>query len=153
MPLTAGSRQQQWKTQLEDSVFLKGAIKPIADDMAALKPPVPYALRQALKFMNKGIYFQDNDYGAAGAAGSAHASAMHEYADWGSLASLPAAQQVERQEGLECYLEALSWNTFISEFGTEEERNDGRNQESSALSYIHMESFGELDDVRREHML
>ena len=26
-------RQQQWETQLEDSVFLKGAIKPIVDDM------------------------------------------------------------------------------------------------------------------------
>ena len=59
----ANRRQQQWETQLEDSVFLKGAIKPIVDDMTALKPPVPYALRQALKHMNKTIYFQDNGYG------------------------------------------------------------------------------------------
>ena len=34
----ANRRQQQWETQLEDSVFLKGAIKPIVDDMTALKP-------------------------------------------------------------------------------------------------------------------
>ena len=61
-------RQQQWETQLEDSVFLKGAIKPIVDDTTALKPPVPYALRQALKHMNKTIYFQDNGYGGGGAA-------------------------------------------------------------------------------------
>ena len=149
----ANRRQQQWETQLEDSVFLKGAIKPIVDDMTALKPPVPYALRQALKHMNKTIYFQDNGYGGGGAAAPAHEDAIYEYADWASWASLPAANQVERQEGLECYLEALSWNAFISEFGTPEERNDGRTQETAALSYIHLESFGELDDVRREHML
>ena len=128
----ASRRQQQWETQLEDSVFLKGAIKPIVDDMTALKPPVPYALRQALKHMNKTIYFQDNGYGGGGAAGPAHGDALYEYADWASWASLPAANQVERQEGLECYLEALSWNAFISEFGTPEERNDGRAQETAA---------------------
>ena len=71
-------RQQQWETQLEDSVFLKGAIKPIVDDMTALKPPVPYALRQALlKYMNKTIHFQDNDYGGGGAAGPVHADALY----------------------------------------------------------------------------
>ena len=80
----ANRRQQQWETQLEDSVFLKGAIKPIVDDMTALKPPVPYALRQALKHMNKTIYFQDNGYGGGGAAGPAHGDALYEYADWAS---------------------------------------------------------------------
>ena len=85
----ANRRQQQWETQLEDSVFLKGAIKPIVDDMTALKPPVPYALRQALKHMNKSIYFQDNGYGGGGAAGPAHGDALYEYADWASWASLP----------------------------------------------------------------
>ena len=51
------------------------------------------------------------------------------------------------------YVKSLTWNAYISEFGTQDERNDGRAQETAALSFIHMETLGELDELRREAMM
>ena len=51
------------------------------------------------------------------------------------------------------YVKSLTWNAYISEFGTQDERNDGRAQETAALSFIHMENFVELDELRREAMM
>ena len=50
-------------------------------------------------------------------------------------------------------MRGLTWNAYISEFGTSDARNDGRTQETAALSYIHMESFAQMDDLRRESMI
>ena len=51
------------------------------------------------------------------------------------------------------YAKSLTWNSYISEFGTQDERNDGRAQETAALSFIHTENFVELDELRREAMM
>ena len=55
-----------------------------------------------------------------------------------------------RGEGLSNYVRGLTWGAYISEFGTADERNDGRAQETAAIFYIHMESFAEMDELRRE---
>ena len=51
------------------------------------------------------------------------------------------------------YVKSLTWNSYTSEFGTSEERNDGRAQENMALSFVHMESIPELDELRHETMM
>ena len=100
--------------------------------------------------MDKGIHFKDNTYGLGGLPADAHATALNEYDNWAQWASLPAGNVAERNEGLHLYVKCLAWNSYVSEFGTAEERNDGRAQENLALSFVHMESFRELDDLRRE---
>ena len=41
----AARRQQQWEAQLKEKAFLSATIKPIVDETANYKPPIPYALR------------------------------------------------------------------------------------------------------------
>ena len=146
-------RQQQWEAQLKENAFLITTIKPIVNGAVAFKAPVPYALREVKRVMDKGIHFRDNTYGLAGAAGDPHPTAMHEYDDWAGWAQIPAGNIVERNEGLSNYVRGLTWNAYISRFGTSDDRNDGRAQETAALSYIHMESFAQMDDLRRESMI
>ena len=54
-------------------------IQPIVDEAMAFKAPVPCALREAKRVMDKRIHFRDNTYGLTGAAGDPHATAMHEH--------------------------------------------------------------------------
>ena len=68
--------------------------------------------------MDKGIYFKDNTYGLAGIAGVSHATTMNEYDDWAQWAQTPAGNVAERNEGLSNYDKSLTWNSYISEFGT-----------------------------------
>ena len=103
--------------------------------------------------MDKGVYFKDNTYGPAGTAGASHATTMYEYGNWDQWAQTPAGNIAERDEGLSNYVKSLTWNSYISEFGTQDERNDGRAQETAALAFIHMETFAELDELRRETMM
>ena len=103
--------------------------------------------------MDKGVYFKDNTYGPAGLAGPAHATTMYEYDTWAQWAQTPAGDIAERNEGISNYIKSLTLNAYISEYGTQDERNDGRNQETAALAFIHMESFAELDELRRETMM
>ena len=150
----AARRQSAWEAQLKEKAFLSATITPIVDDTATFKPPIPYALREVKRSMDKGIHFRDNAYGVGGVAGDAHVTALHEYGDWDQWAQLPAAGNVaERNEGLHMYVKSLPWNAYISEFGTQDERNDGRAQETAALSFIHMGTLGELDELRREAMV
>ena len=78
---------------------------------------------------------------------------IHKYGDWAQWAQIPAGNVAERDEGLNNYVRSLTWNAYISEFGTPDERNDGRTQETAALSFIHMEYFVEMDELRQETML
>ena len=103
--------------------------------------------------MDKGVYFKDNTYGPAGLAGPAHATTMYEYDTWAQWAQTPAGDIAERNEGISNYIKSLTLNAYISEYGTQDERNDGRNQETAALVFIHMESFAELGELRREAMI
>ena len=103
--------------------------------------------------MDKGIHFRDNTYGLAGIAGDPRATALREYGDWAQWAQIPAGNVAERNEGLSNYAKSLTWNAYISEFGTPDERNDGRAQETAALSFIHMENFVEMDELRQEAMM
>ena len=146
-------RQQQREAQLKENAFFITTIKPTVDEAVAFKVPVPYALREVKRVMNKGIHFRGNTYGLDGAAGNPHATAMHEYGDWAQWAQIPAGNIVGRNEGLSNYVRGLTWNAYISRFGTSDDRNDGRAQETAALSYIHMESFAQMDDLRRESMI
>ena len=75
----ASRRQDSWEAQFKEKAFLTATIKPIADDTVTFKPPIPYALREVKRSMDKGIYFKDNPYGMAGIAGVSHAATMHEY--------------------------------------------------------------------------
>ena len=86
-------------------------------------------------------------------AGVSHATTMYEYDDWAQWAQTPAENVAERNEGLSNYSKSLTWNSHISEFGTQDERNDGRAQETAALAFIHMETFAELGELRRETMM
>ena len=129
-------------------MFLVATMKPIVDDTVTFKPPVPYALREVKRSMDKGVYFKDNTYGLAGAPGVATMSSMYEYDSWSQWAQTPAGNVAERDEGLYSYVKSLTWNAYVSEFGTQEERNEGRTQETAALSFIHMETFAELDELR-----
>ena len=140
-------RQQQWEAQLKEKAFLVATIKPIVDEMVGYKTPIPYARREVLRSMNQGIHFRDNTYGLAGIPGNPHATALNEYGDWAQWAQIPAGNVAERNEGLSNYARALTWNAYISEFGTPDERNDGRAQGTAALSYIHMENFVEMDEL------
>ena len=149
----AARRQQQWKAQLKEKAFLIATIKPIVDETVGYKAPIPYALREVKRIMDKGIHFHDSTYGLGGIPGDPHATALHEYGDWAQWAQIPAGNVAERNEGLSNYAKGLTWNAYISEFGTPDERNDGRTQETAALSYIHMENFAEMDDLRRESMV
>ena len=78
---------------------------------------------------------------------------MYEYDTWAQWAQAPAGNIAERNEGISNYIKSLTLNAYISEYGTQDERNGGRNQETAALVFIHMESFGELDELRREAMM
>ena len=128
-------------------------IKPIVDETVGYKAPIPYALREVKRTMEKGIHFRDNTHGLAGIAGDPHATALHEYGDWAQWAQIPAGNVAERNEGLSNYAKGLTWDAYISKFDTSDERNDGRAQETAALSYIHMENFVEMDELRREAMM
>ena len=149
----AGRRQQAFEAQLKESAFLKATIKPIVEDTVTFKPPVPYAIREVKRGMDKGIHFKDNTYGLGGLPADAHATAINDYDNWAQWASLPAGNVAERNEGLHLYVKCLAWNSYVSEFGTAEERNDGRAQENLALSFVHMETLPELDELRREAMM
>ena len=78
----AARRQDAWEAQLKEKAFLSATIKPIADDTVTFKPPIPYALREVKRVMDKGIHFRDNTYGVAGIAGDPHPTALHEYDDY-----------------------------------------------------------------------
>ena len=149
----ASRRQDAWEAQLKEKAFLVASIKPIVDDTITFKPPVPYALREVKRSMDKGVYFKDNTYGPAGTSGVSHATTMYEYDSWDQWAQTPARNIAERNEGLSNYVKSFTWNSYISEFGTQDERNDGRAQETAALALIHMETFAELDKLRRETMM
>ena len=149
----AARRQDAWEAQLKEKAFLSATTKPIVDDTVTFKPPIPCALREVKRSMDKGIHFTDNTYELAGIAGDPHATALHEYDDWAQWAQIPAGNVAERNEGLSNYAKSLTWNFYISEFGTQDERSDGRTQETAALSFIHMENFVELDELRREAMM
>ena len=149
----ASRRQDAWELQLKEKAFLTATNKPIVDDISTFKPTVPYALREAKRNMDKGVYFKDNAYGPAGIAGVSHATTLREYDSWDQWAQTPAVKAAEQQEGLSNYAKSLTWNAYISEFGTQDERNDGRTQETAALAFIHMEIFAELDELRRETMV
>ena len=103
--------------------------------------------------MGKGIHFRNKTYGLGGILGGAHPTAIHEYGDWAHWAQIPAGNVAERDEGLNNYVRSLTWNAYISEFDTPDERNDGRTQETAVLSFIHMEYFVEMDELRQETML
>ena len=138
----APRRQDAWEAQLKEKAFLLTATtKPIVDGTITFKPPVPHALREVKRSMYKGVYFKDNTYGPAGIAGVSHATTMHEYGSWDQWAQqTPAGNAAEQQEGLSNYTRSLTWNSYISEYGTQDERNDGRTQETAALAFIHMET-------------
>ena len=148
----AARRQDASEAQLNEKAVLSATIKPIVDETVNYKPPIPYALRQVKRSMDRGIHFRNSTYGLAGIAGDPHATALHEYGDWAQWAQVPAGKVAERNEGLRNYAKSLTWNAYISEFGTPDERNDGRAQETAALSFIHMENFVEMDELRQETM-
>ena len=149
----AARRQDARELQLKEKAFLVASIKPIVDGTITFKPTVPYAFREVKRSMDKGVYFKDSTYGPAGLAGPAHATAIYEYGNWDQWAQTPAGNIAERNEGLSNYAKSLTWNSYILEFGTQDERNDGRAQETAALAFIHMETFAELDELRRETMM
>ena len=78
----AARRQQQWEAQLKEKAFRIATIKPIVDETVGYKAPIPYALREVKRIMDKGIDFRDNTYGLAGIVGDPHAAALQEYGDW-----------------------------------------------------------------------
>ena len=94
-------RQDAWEAQLKEKAFLSATIKPIVDDTATFKPPIPYALREVKRSMDKGIHFKNNT----------HATALHEYGDWAQWAQIPAGNVAERNEGLSNYAKSLTWNS------------------------------------------
>ena len=149
----AARRQQQWEAQLKEKAFIGETMKPIVDETVNYKPPIPYALRQVKRSMDRGIHFRDNTYGLVGIVGDPHATALHEYDDWAQWAQILAGDVTERNEGLSNYAKSLTWDAYISEFGTPDERNGGRAQETAALSFIYMENFVEMDELRQEAMM
>ena len=62
----AARRQDAWEAALKEKAFLSETIKPIVDDTATFKPPIPYALREVKRSMDKGIRFKNNTYGLLG---------------------------------------------------------------------------------------
>ena len=88
----AACRQDVWEAQLKEKAFLSATTKPIADDTATFKPPIPYAIHEVKRCMDKGIHFKNNTYGPGGIAGGAHVTALHEYADWAQWAQIPAGK-------------------------------------------------------------
>ena len=84
--------------------------------------------------MDTAIHFRDNTYGVAGAAGDPHPTAIHEYGDWAGLKFQLETSMNGMRGLLGNYVRGLTWNAYISEFGTSDERNDGRAQETAALS-------------------
>ena len=57
----ASNRQKAWEDKLEDNAFLTATITPIVDGLVAMKPAVPFAMRQAVRMMRKTIHhFKDN---------------------------------------------------------------------------------------------
>ena len=60
----ASRRQDAWEAQLnKEKAVLVATTKPIIDDTATFKPPIPYALREVKRSMDKGVYFKDNTRG------------------------------------------------------------------------------------------
>ena len=149
----AQRRQDAFELKLKEKAFLTSAIKPIVGETTTFKPPVPYVLREVKRGMDKGIFFKDNTYGLGGAPGVATMTSSQEYDNWDQWAQTPAGNVAEQEEGLANYVKSLTLNAYVSEFGTQEERNEGRSQETLALSFIHMETFCELDELRRETMM
>ena len=149
----AARRQSAWEAQLKEKAFFSATIRPIVDDTVTFKPLIPCALCEVKRSMDKGIHFRNNTYGVGGITGVAHVTALHEYDNWDQWAQLPAGNVAEHNEGLSMYVKSLTWNASILEFGTQDERNDGRAQETAALSFIHTETLGELDELRREAMM
>ena len=87
----AARRQQQWEAQLnKEKAFLVATIKPIVDETVGYKAPIPYALREVKRIMDKETHVRDNTYGLAGIAGDPHATALREYGDWAQWAQIPA---------------------------------------------------------------
>ena len=83
----AARRQDAWEAQLKEKAFLSATIRPLVDETVNYKPPIPYALRQVKRSMDRGIYFRNNTYGVAGiAGGDPHATAIHVYGDWAQWA-------------------------------------------------------------------
>ena len=87
----------------KEKAFLSATIKPIVDDTVTFKPPIPYAIREVKRSMDKGIHFKNNTFGPGGIAGDAHVTALHEYDDWAQWAKIPAGNVAERNEGLSNY--------------------------------------------------
>ena len=136
----AARRQDAWEAQLKEKAFLSATIKPIVDDTVTFKPPIPYAFREVKRSMDKGIHFRDNTHGLAGIAGDPHATALREYDDWAQWAQIPAGNVAERNEGLSNYVKGLTWNAYISEFGTlEMSAMTGCSKDSGAFLHPHGE--------------
>ena len=55
-------RQRQGEAQLKENAFLITTIKPVVDEAVAFKAPVPYALREVKRVIDKGIHFRDNTF-------------------------------------------------------------------------------------------
>ena len=51
-------QQKQWEAQLKEKAFLSATTKPIVDETVNYKPPIPYALRQVKRSMDRGIHFR-----------------------------------------------------------------------------------------------
>ena len=148
----AARRQKAWEDQLVEEAFLNATINPIVDRVVQVKPAMPYALRQMERLMQRTIYLQDNAYGAGGAPGAADPMAVFTYANWDQWTQLAAANGPERMEGLTQYVEALTWSAFVSEFGTDDERNAARITENGQLAFVHLENYRQLDEVRLQTM-
>ena len=105
----AARRQDAWEAALKEKAFLSETIKPIVDDTATFKPPIPYALREVKRSMDKGIRFKNNTYGLAGIAGDPHTTALREYGDWAQWAQIPVGNVAERNEGLSNNPKSFTW--------------------------------------------
>ena len=95
----AQRRQDAFELKLKEKAFLTSTIKPIVGETTTFKPPVPFALREVKRGMDKGIFFKDNTYGLGGAPGVATMTSSQEYDNWDQWAQTPAGNVAEQERG------------------------------------------------------